>query len=60
MKRTEKELRRIAEHVVTLFPEEEADCNRVCELVMQLKRWEIDGETTNPGEIATLSILRPK
>ena len=40
MKLTEKELRRIAQHVVGLLPDDNGDCERVFELARELKAWE--------------------
>jgi hypothetical protein len=60
MNRSEKELRRIAEHIVTLLPEDADDARRACELAMELKQWE---DEDPPGEIADagkLSILPRK
>jgi len=40
MKLTEKELRRIAKHVVDLLPDDTGDCERVFKLARELKKWE--------------------
>jgi hypothetical protein len=60
MNRSEKELRRIAEHIVTLLPEDEGDARRTCELAMQLKQWEDEDPAGEIGEAGKLSILRRK
>jgi hypothetical protein len=57
MKRSEKELRRVAEHIVTLLPEDEDDARRACELAMQLKQWEDEEPPGDTGAARKASIL---
>ena len=40
MRLSEKELRRIAQHVVSMLPDDFGDCERVFKLAMELKQWE--------------------
>ena len=55
MKRSEKELRRIAGHISPLLPEDQDDARHACELALQLKQWEDQGN--EPGK-PVLSVLR--
>jgi hypothetical protein len=57
MKRSEKELRRVAEHIVTMLPEDEDDARRVCELAIQLKKWEDEEPISDTDAARKASIL---
>lgn len=57
MKRSEKELRRVAEHIVTLLPEDEGDARRACELAMQLKQWEDEQPVSDTDAARKASVL---
>lgn len=63
MRLTEKELRRIAQHVVGMLPDDNGDCERVFELARELKKWEDesgppDDEEEKGGSRSSLKLYR--
>ena len=63
MRLTEKELRRIAQHVVGMLPDDNGDCERVFELARELKQWEdqsapADEKNGEPDRRSQLKLLR--
>ena len=63
MRLTEKELRRIAQHVVGMLPDDTGDCERVFELARELKQWEdqsapADEKNGKPDRRSQLKLLR--
>lgn len=58
--RSERELRRVAQHIAVLLPEDMGDAKRVCDLAMELQRWENAPPEEGPGEGEKVSVLRRK
>lgn len=58
MQRSDKELRKAAEHLVGYLPDDEAEARRIFEHALALKRWEDGGPLENGG--AKLSLLGRK
>lgn len=58
MHRSEKELRKAAEHVAPLLPDDEGEARRVCDLALELKRWESGGDQPDNAGGDNVSILR--
>ena len=63
MRLTEKELRRIAQHVVGMLPDDNGDCERVFELARELKQWEdqsapADEKKAGPDKRSNVKLYR--
>lgn len=58
--RSERELRRVAQHIATLLPEDMDDAKRVCDLALELQRWENAPPNDEPDEQEKVSVLRRK
>ena len=58
--RSERELRRVAQHVAALLPEDMGDARRVCDLALELQQWENAPPNDDPGAQEKVSVLRRK
>ena len=58
--RSERELRRVAQHVATLLPEDMGDAKRVCDLAMELQQWADSAPENDPSQGEKVSVLRRK
>jgi len=58
--RSERELRRVAQHVATLLPVDMDDAKRVCDLAMELQQWADNAPENDPGQGERVSVLRRK
>ena len=58
--RSERELRRVAQHVATLLPVDMDDAKRVCDLAMELQQWADTPPENDPGQGEKVSVLRRK
>ena len=58
--RSERELRRVAQHIATLLPEDMGDAKRVCDLAMELQQWVDTPPENEGGQGEKVSVLRRK